>query len=72
MRDRCLRYGIRACCSYAAFRHSAFFAPLPGEPGFFQYALSKPEPDKAHKDKKHEIFAESFRVDMEFFDEDVL
>ena len=52
--------------------NTRFLHPLPGKPGFFQYTLSKPELDKAHKDKKHEIFADNFRVEMEFFDENVL
>jgi len=50
--------------------NTRFLHPIPGKPGFFEYTLFKAELDKACKDKKHEIFADAFRVEMEFFLDD--
>ena len=47
--------------------NTRFLHPIPDKPGFLQYTLHKPELDKACKDKKHEIYPDNFRVEMEFF-----
>jgi len=46
--------------------NARFLHPIPGKPGFFSYTLYKAELDKACKDKKHEDYADNFRVEMEF------
>jgi len=50
--------------------NTRFLHSVPGKPGYFEYTLFKPELDKACKDKKHETFADNFRVEMEFFVDD--
>ncbi|GAB5361466.1 hypothetical protein AAMO2058_000715500 [Amorphochlora amoebiformis] len=51
--------------------NARFLHPIMGKPGYYEYTLYKAELDKACKDKKHELFADNFRVEMEFFTEDL-
>jgi len=47
--------------------NTRFLHPMKSKPGWFEYTLFKAELDKACKDKKHESFSDTFRVEMEFF-----